>query len=357
MSTKSDTGKGKESAKPAPPDPRVGKRIKDLHVREMKNCQSASKITLQEYLTGRILWHKAEISDLFIDENQTQTLTDVQKGLGFEKEARQFAAKYQAKNTEFKKYYKHIKKYGGSLRNDERRCTGEYALVRDLQLNIIQRPEIEDEHMKELYEKARICELWTASQDDQETTSGTVITGHQKGETDETMMSGDTLNATLRSHDDVLSRKQDPDDITMGEEITNTSLMQLLRILCLDFPREFKRKLNWNPCKPFLLFKQRKSRFVINPPSEPSTIDRGDGSGRPAKKMKPDGQWTEDALTLGVDGALVNSRNPNDIHCIVEVKPNLFRSKDGYEKVLRQMGWEMMFWIANCHMKNLRKNR
>lgn len=60
-SAKSETekSKGKEPAKTTDkpqkaPDPRHGKRIRDLHVREMKGCLSASKIGLPEYLTGRI---------------------------------------------------------------------------------------------------------------------------------------------------------------------------------------------------------------------------------------------------------------------------------------------------------------
>ncbi|KAJ5784050.1 uncharacterized protein N7518_009727 [Penicillium psychrosexuale] len=365
-SAKSETekSKGKEPAKTTDkpqkaPDPRHGKRIRDLHVREMKGCLSASKIGLPEYLTGRIIWHKAKISDLSIDENQSKPLTDVQKGLGFEKAAREFAAKYQTKNTEFKRYYKHIKKYGSSLRDDERRCTGEYAFVRDLQLNIIQRPDIEDQHLRELSEKARICEMWARSQEDpSETTSGTIVTGHQKGETDETMMSGDTLNATLRSHDNIVSREQRSDDITMGEEVTNTSLMQFLGTLCLDFPRESKRRLMWNPCKPYISFMQKESRFFLRPQSEQGDMDmdRNDQeSDRPAKKQKKSDE--DGRLILYADGQLVNPQNRNDIHCIVEVKSNLLRSKTGYENFLRQMGWEMLFWIANCHKLNLMKNR
>ncbi|KAI2741320.1 hypothetical protein DTO013E5_8423 [Penicillium roqueforti] len=257
-SAKSETekSKGKEPAKTTDkpqkaPDPRHGKRIRDLHVREMKGCLSASKIGLPEYLTGRIIWHKAKISDLSIDENQSKPLTDVQKGLGFEKAAREFAAKYQTKNTEFKRYYKHIKKYGSSLRDDERRCTGEYAFVRDLQLNIIQRPDIEDQHLRELSEKARICEIPQSEQGDMD-------------------------------------------------------------------------------------------------------MDRNDQeSDRPAKKQKKSDE--DGRLILYADGQLVNPQNRNDIHCIVEVKSNLLRSKTGYENFLRQMGWEMLFWIANCHKLNLMK--
>ncbi|KAJ5193257.1 hypothetical protein N7449_009399 [Penicillium cf. viridicatum] len=95
-STKGNTGKGKEPAtatnkRQEPLDRRIGKSVMDLHVREMNRCVSASKINVLEYLTRRILWHRANTSDLTIDEDQSQTLTDVQKGLAFENEARQFA--------------------------------------------------------------------------------------------------------------------------------------------------------------------------------------------------------------------------------------------------------------------------
>ncbi|KAJ5940895.1 hypothetical protein N7516_001063 [Penicillium verrucosum] len=50
-------------------------------------------------------------------------------------------------------------------------------------------------------------------------------------------------------------------------------------------------------------------------------------------------------------------RNSLDIHAIVEVNPDYPRSKGGYNSFLRQMGWEMMFWIAHCQDESLMKNR
>lgn len=83
-------------------------------------------------------------------------------------------------------------------------------------------------------------------------------------------------------------------------------------------------------------------------------MDRNDQeSDRPAKKQKKSDE--DGRLILYADGQLVNPQNRNDIHCIVEVKSNLLRSKTGYENFLRQMGWEMLFWIANCHKLNLMK--
>ncbi|KAJ5534014.1 hypothetical protein N7527_000268 [Penicillium freii] len=418
-STKGNTEKGKKpdtvtNKRQEPPDPRIGKLVRELHVREMKGCTSASKIGHLEYLTGRILWNRAKISDLTIKEDQSKELTEVQKGLGFEMEARQFAAQYQKANTEFKRYYSHIKRYGDSLDENERRCTGEYALVRHLQLRIVQRRKIEDAHSQELLEDVKISQKWLESQGDTlGTTASAAVTGHQKGGTDETMMSGDTLNATLRSHNDIMTRPQELSDITTGEEITNTSLMQLLAILCLDFPRESEKKLTWCPCRPQILFWQRESRFSCKSSSEPGAMDEIDESsdmpankqmesengeaqgpkkrvkflprlfsqrgsihqvdvspGSPAKKQRKSEEEEqepsqpveqnrkdkkrEEVLILYTDGRLVDPQNSLDIHSIVEVKANYLRSKDGYDSFLRQMGWE---WIAHCQNKSLMKNR
>ncbi|KAJ5979123.1 hypothetical protein N7501_002465 [Penicillium viridicatum] len=145
----------------------------------------------------------------------------------------------------------HIKRYGDSLDENERRCTGEYALVRHLQLRIVQRRKIKDAHSQELLENVKISQKWLESRGDAlGTTASAVVTGHQKGGTDETMMSGGTLNATLRTHKDTMTRPQERSDITTGGDITNTSLTQLLAILCLDFPRGSQKKLTWCPRKP-----------------------------------------------------------------------------------------------------------
>ena len=64
---------------------------------------------------------------------------------------------------------------------------------------------------------------------------------------------------------------------------------------------------------------------------------------------------SENHLILYMGRQLINPQGTRDSHSIVEVKPNYLRSNDGYDPFLRQMDWEMLFWIASFLIRDTNK--
>ena len=86
------------------------------------------------------------------------------KGLDLQRKPDNLLPSTKKGNTEFKRYYSHIKRYGDSLDENGWRCTGEYTLVRHLQLRVVQRRKIKDAHSQEHFENAKISQKWLESQ-------------------------------------------------------------------------------------------------------------------------------------------------------------------------------------------------
>lgn len=64
---------------------------------------------------------------------------------------------------------------------------------------------------------------------------------------------------------------------------------------------------------------------------------------------------SENHLILYMDRQLINPQGTRDSHSIVEVEPNYLRCNDGYDPRLRQMDWEMLFWIASFLIRDTNK--
>lgn len=135
-------------------NPRVGKRIKDLHVQEIAGSKFASNLHPQMFLTGRIIRHKIKITDSFAEKEVPETWGEAQKGLRFDKESRDFEAAFQKDNTDFETCCNHIKQHKGAFGIDKPRCNGAFGVARKLELKILKLQQEADER-----ENAPLCQL------------------------------------------------------------------------------------------------------------------------------------------------------------------------------------------------------